>query len=1658
MKWQRRVLVGIAKALGIVLSFLLLLFLALWLVLKVPAVQNYAVQKTLRYVREKTHTRIELKRIDLAFPTSLVLEGVFLEDEKADTLLALQKLEVDIHFWALLHKKVVVGLVDLQALNARVERGKAHPTFNFQFLLDAFAGKKQETEVAKDTTPSSWEIEADEIRISNSHISFQDSLSGTFLQSNIGKIALKVRKLDLTQKELQIQNLELSGIQAGFTKGPSFLPDTSSGEGNGWNTIGLDRFRATDIQVLFADHVQKTRIFSRLGTGTLSKGQVDLVKRSVKVQTFTLANSRSSLLFQKDSVGTAPAVVDTVVAKVQEGWKIEVGKALVTHSGLQLDYGKKDSTVKGIDYSHLLVQELNTQLEDVFLQGQRIRSRILRFNVKEKNSGFAVTSLKTEVDMDAKHIALKGLDLHTPYSHLGQSVSMAFRSMDRLTDSLALTCSLDRNRIALREVLLLAPFLEKNEFLAKNKQRVLDFSLKASGTLDKMDIQAFQAKTADSTFISLHGEIWHAKEVDKLRANLQIPDVRTTSKEVQTLLPDSLLPTSISLPQWMQLSGSYQGTLLDFESKWVLHSSDGEAQLTAKLGQLKSNAPEYAISLAIPRYRLGRLIQQTSLGEVSGNLSLNGKSFDKNQAEATLQADIQAFRFQNYTYRNVRLESEVHQALADVRASVQDSNLSLRLNASAGWKTHQEFCKADIALLGADAYRLGWAQTPLQTSASMAVSVEGISLEEIKGNVQVRNIVLVKQGKEYRMDSLSIGLENNDAHSQLSLESPIVRAHYEGNLNALSVVSALQQHVDRYVDIFPRKAESWKGRKFKFDGRVEESDLVKEVLFPSLTDYDPIVLHGGFDSDSAHLWAEVDLPQVVYDGMQWKEAQLSVDSDKEKLSCDASLSSFKREGVNVPRTSLHVDVKDNQANLGFRIADSTGKEKLSLQTLLAKMGQNYRFSIAQDGLKIQEQSWEVDKGNYIEFGPKKLFVHQFGIGYKGQSLFANSTNETSGADLEVKVNHFHLHTLSRIVEQDDSLFKGTIDGEVLFRHYQQNLAFTSDLRIAHLAYKNSKIGDVWVKADNLQASQYTLEATLTGYGNDLHVSGNYHPVKEGNALQANIDIKALQLSSLESFFADQISHSSGSVQGNFAINGALSQPSVSGSLSFHEAKAKVMYLNEVLLLKNETAKVTDEGIFFSSFTVLDTAGNTAKLDGSIGMKSFQDIRFNLDLATDHFLVLNTTAIQNKMYYGKVAVDSKIKLRGTPDLPKVNATISIVRGSKFTFTVPESRLSVDKGEGVVVFLFDSSKVDPIMLRGMQVASKLGAIKGLDLNSHLKIDHFSTLKVVVDPISGDSLVVRGNADLDFGMDLSGKMSLSGTYVLASGSYKTYIEENFITREFALVKDGKITWNGDPMDAYVDLSARYDVRTSSKDLMTIGSAGTIVTDSSLLMKSLLFNVYLMMQGELLKPQISFRLDMPEDERATAGGAIYAKVNEVNQDQAELNKQVFALLVLSKFIPATATGGSGTSASSFARSSVSKIMTDQLNQLSGRYLKGAEINVDLQSYNYSQNGRSQSSTQLNLGVKKDFNRFTVQVGSNVQLEGQQAAQQNNVQNFTGDIQVGYKLTTDGRYQAKAFRQNEVDGLVNGVITETGAGIMYRRDYNSLKELLSSPKKKQKK
>jgi hypothetical protein len=213
--------------------------------------------------------------------------------------------------------------------------------------------------------------------------------------------------------------------------------------------------------------------------------------------------------------------------------------------------------------------------------------------------------------------------------------------------------------------------------------------------------------------------------------------------------------------------------------------------------------------------------------------------------------------------------------------------------------------------------------------------------------------------------------------------------------------------------------------------------------------------------------------------------------------------------------------------------------------------------------------------------------------------------------------------------------------------------------------------------------------------------------------------------------------------------------------------------------------------------------------------------------------------------------------------------------------------------------------------------------------------------------------------------------------------------------------------------------------------------------------------MKGELLKPDITFKLDMDDRDKAAFSGLVYSKVNSVNDDPSELNSQVFSLLILGKFMP-TGTGGStdyGGVATDLARNSVNQILQDQLNNLSGKYIKGVDLNFGVQSNDeYTATGINQN-TQLSVAVKKQFlnDRLGVQVGTSVNVPNSSgAASSYNSNSITGNFQIDYKLTPDGRYQFKVFCLNEYEGFIEGLVYKTGVAVVYTKNYNTLHELFA--------
>ncbi len=280
------------------------------------------------------------------------------------------------------------------------------------------------------------------------------------------------------------------------------------------------------------------------------------------------------------------------------------------------------------------------------------------------------------------------------------------------------------------------------------------------------------------------------------------------------------------------------------------------------------------------------------------------------------------------------------------------------------------------------------------------------------------------------------------------------------------------------------------------------------------------------------------------------------------------------------------------------------------------------------------------------------------------------------------------------------------------------------------------------------------------------------------------------------------------------------------------------------------------------------------------------------------------------------------------------------------------------------------------------------------------------------------------------------------------------NFIRRRFDIQEGSYILWTGEPTDANINITAVYETMAAPLDLLDnqLGNRPAAVRNTY--KQRIPFEALLKMEGELLKPELSFDIRLPEGNLGVSTEIVdntRTKLDQIRQEPSELNKQVFALLLLNRFIgenPFSSAAG-GASGESLARQSVSKILSQQLNNLAADLVSGVELNFDLESTEDFTTGQRENRTDLNVGVSKRLlnDRLKVTVGSSFGLEGPQQANEEST-NIAGDVSLDYQLTRDGRYMVRAYRKNEYQVALQGQVIETGVAFIITMDYDKFREL----------
>ncbi len=1665
-------LIVLKTVLWIIASVLFLLLLVAILI-QIPAVQNYVKGKAVTFIQNKIHTKVQIGHISLGIPKTLVLDDVYFEDQKKDTLIAGKKLKVDISMYKLLQHTVEINEINLNGITANINRG-ADSVFNFDYILKAFASKPPEKPKPVDTS-SAMVISIDKIILDKIHISYKDAITGYNVNFFLGHFDTRIKTFDLDKMKFAIPKITLSGFNARIRQtlvdSPLTPADTTTKPLNMMLDLGT-----IDISKINVDYGGPTMSANvNLGQLLVDMKKIDLKNQIVGIKSISLGDTKAAFTLlqpekvKKDVVKDIKKL-DTLAkpSASNKGWAATLDKITFTNDDVKFDNNAQKAMPKGLDFAHMNIRNLNADIENLSYDPNAMSGKVNNFTFTDK-SGLTLNKFHTSFFYGPKNAYLKDLYVQTPQTTIQKELDVTYPSISALSTNLGalgINANLDGSKVAMKDVLLLMPTMSSSmNGLKISPNEVFKINGRVYGKVNDLHIPNFEVTGLGNTHIKASANIRGLPNINKSTFDVTIADFKTSRSDINRLVPAKMLPASVSIPENLDLKGTFKGSINNFNTKMSLRSSYGAVDLDAvmKNGNNKATA-SYSANIKMNDLNVGALTKQPQMaGKVTLSANIKGTGLDPKKASLQFSGDVASAYVKGYTYKDLKLTGTSHNGNYTAKATMKDPNIHFSLDAKADMNKKYPSVNATLMVDSIDLQKLNFSTTPMRFHGKIVAKVPTADPNYLNADIVATDLLIVNGTNRIQLDTVSLISTANADSSTLRLKTPMLTAHMAGKYKLPEIGTAMQDLISKYYDTDLASGKTkvkYSPENFKFDIHLVKTPLVAQFA-PDLKQLQPVNITGNFDSQAGTLIVNGTIPKVVYGTNTINNMKLDIHTGNNALNYNLSVDEIKASSsLDLLYTSISGSAQNNKLNLSLQVRDAAKKERYRIAGVFSALPNEYQFSFLQNGLLLNYTEWAVAADNALQFGNKGILAKDFTISNAGQSLSFTSNPQTFNAPLTVDFKNFHIETLTRLAQQDSLQVGGVINGDAHISNFQKSPVFTTALNINDFNFKGDTVGNIALKVDNQTENAYKASMQISGKGNQVNLDGTYY-TKPDSRFDLNLDIVSLNMKSIEGFSFGNLRNSSGNISGKLKISGTTDAPAVRGDIKFNKVGFNVAMLNSYFSIPNESITFNNDGIRFNDFTLIDSTGNKAVITGSIDTKTYTDFAFAMNIHMDNFRVINSTQADNKFYFGKLYLNSDVKISGNMKKPVVDATLTVNDKTDLTIVLPEDDPGLEDRKGVVEVIDpNATNADSILMARQLDSLKKTGVRGIDLSANINIDKGAKFTVVVDPRNGDVVHFQGEAHLNGGIDPSGKTNLTGTYQVESGSYN--LSYATVKRTFNFKKGSTITWTGDPTSADVNLTAVYVANVPPIDLVSQQLGGDATTNTMYKQK-LPFNVDLNLKDQLLKPTITFDIVLPDSSYEVSPDVIQTvdtRLAQIRQDPNEMNKQVLGVLVLGHFIgdnPLQSQGGS-TGINGAIRNSVSSLLSDQLNKLAGNLIGGVQLSFDLTSGADYSTGVEQNRTDLNVGLSKKFlnDRITVTVGNNFNLEGQNQPGQKTT-DIAGNLSVNYKLTEDGRYLIRAYRKDEFI-VVEGQVVETGVGFTITYEYNRFKELFrkKTPEEKQ--
>lgn len=1279
-----------------------------------------------------------------------------------------------------------------------------------------------------------------------------------------------------------------------------------------------------------------------------------------------------------------------------------------------------------IDFNHLNTHLHQLQVSEFEVVGSKVEAFIQNLSVTEQK-GMKVERLQGEFLLDENTLALNEFLLQTEQSFLSGEYEMAFDEMAAFSDffeRVELLISLDvGSKVNLSDIGFFTPVFYQKDLPVKiaGNYRGPIAHLHSDNSL--LQVGKGTELLADWTLDGL-------PDVKNTKLNFEFYDFDIYKQDIENLTAvfgtRMEIPSSLRSIDQVHYEGYITGELnnLNLDGEMRTNAGDLTTDVNVRYDTLGNTwfkgaiaSKGVALDKIVPKSaRLGKLVVK---GDVDG-------AYVNQHFEMDLNISVPELRFNEYTYQDLKFNGKVSDQSYKGSFSSYDPNLSLLFDGVVNFNEAipQYFFNLNLSRADLKALNFGGPDSLEQLSGNVLANIKGGDLNELSGSLALSNIVLKAPREMYQLKKLDLlsTIDSANVHT-IRMTSDNINISLDGKINFESLPSQVHQLV---AEVAPNSIPSPENvsedlQDFSFSIEILQPTFLSKIFIPELAIEDPISVSGSANSQTRDLSLLVDAPNMIYHGVSFSKFNAKANLSDSILNASLNMKSLQLTD------SLHFDnllvlskVLNNSVQTDVSWNSESGVSSSgNISSLVTLLDENeFLANFFNTSFVVEGEKWTLNDANEIALLQKDIHFQSFSFSHNDQSFGVNGwISESPNQSLAVTFNDFDLKTVNDFVKSSDLRVSGKLDGKATVSSVYQNPIFSSGITIKNLTVNNEEIGSGKFKANwNNKLKSIFVNGNLYGpKDNSLQLIGSYLPQKQDSNLTFQLVFSRFQLATAAPFIDDYVSTLTGLASGSIIAKGSLKKPLLKGKLNLQQTQVAVDYLNSAYFIENEDFIIAPDWMGFNYINITDERDKEAKAVGTIFHENYEDFNFDVSIFAEDFQMLNTTAQQNPYYYGSAFVSGNINISGYADNLFIETQAKTEKGTKL-FIPTEGAEEVSSNEFIT---FVSAKNDTLI---KEEEYKMD-LTGIQMNFQLDVTEDAEIQLIFDETVGDIMRAKGNGNILLKISSKGDFNMYGDYVVKEGDY-LFTLKNIINKRFRIREGGTITWNGDPFEAKLDLTAYYKTRSSLGDL-------NLPIDSSAAQRRVPVEVNLKMRNNLLSPDISFGIDLPSvDENVSA------MVNSTMRNEEEVNRQVFSLLLLNRFAPPE----SGLQAGGAVQTTSSEMLANQLTNWLSKSKLSDYVEVGVNELKADEFEVALSKQLFNDRLTVEGNFGSTSPTSSADVDDSQNG------NIVGDFNVEYKVTQDGKIRARAFRKSNDFNMVNNNFSPytEGIGLFFREDFNS--------------